>query len=142
MAGSFLEIQIDDGELKRKLQQLQAKTGNLKPFFDDVGEALLNSTRERFTSQRAPDGTRWKPLSPNYSTRKKKNADLILTLNGYLRGSLAKSTSNDSLRIGTPLIYGATHQFGRGKIPARPFLGLSDQDRSDLIDALREYLAQ
>ncbi|MDS4020666.1 MAG: phage virion morphogenesis protein [Candidatus Competibacter sp.] len=191
MAGASIEITVDDAELNAALRRLQAKLGDLKPFFADVGEQLLNSTRERFRAQTAPDGAPWAPLSPAYAARKKKNKNKILTLDGRLRGTLTKQVDQDSLRIGTPLAYGATHQFGArkgqfgavvaqinayvrrvksrdvkqgrktvakgvafvrahsrkmivpwGNIPARPFLGLSDRDRADLLDALNEYLAR
>ena len=182
MAGAqnVIDIAVNDAELKAALQQLAAKLNDLTPFFKDVGETLLNSTRERFRSQRAPDGTPWAPLSPAYAARKKRHKDKPLTLSGALRGTLVKQTDQDSLRIGTPLIYGATHQFGAAKgsfgtvtarvneytrrsrsgatftvrahtrqmtvpwgdIPARPFLGLSADDRSDLLDALQAYLAE
>lgn len=191
MAGAStpLDITIDDAEIKAGLAQLAAKLNDLRPFFNDVGETLLNSTRNRFRSQTAPDGAAWKPLSPAYAARKARNQGKVLTLYGHLRGTLVKQATADSLRIGTPLIYGAVHQFGaakgsfgtvvarinaysrRGKgsrdakgrftagqtttvrahtrpmrvpwgdIPARPFLGLSEDDRQDLLAALNAYLS-
>lgn len=182
MAGaqSVIDITVDDAELKAALKQLAAKLNDLKPFFNDAGETLLNSTRERFRSQTDPDGARWPALSPAYAARKPRNKDKILTLSGALRGTLVKQADKDSLRIGSPLVYAATHQFGAAKgsfgtvtarvneytrrsrkgasftvrahtrqmrvpwgdIPARPFLGLSDADRADLLDALNDYLAK
>jgi phage virion morphogenesis protein len=141
-ASAAIDIEVDDAELKAALEQLAAKVRDLTPFFNDVGETLLNSTRERFRSQTAPDGTPWAALNPEYRRRKKRNADKVLTLWGHLRGTLVKQADENSLRIGTPLVYGATHQFGRGPIPARPFLGLSDDDRAALLDALRDYLGR
>lgn len=137
-----IDVTIDDAELKAELRKLADKINNLTPFFADVGETLLNSTRERFRSMTDPDGTPWAPLSPAYQAQKPKNKNLILTLNGFLRGTLTKQATRDSLRIGSPLDYAAKHQFGSGRIPARPFLGLSEEDRSDLLDALNEYLAE
>ena len=144
MAGAqtVIDIDINDAEIQAALNQLAAKLGDLTPFFKDVGETLLNSTRERFRTQTAPDGTAWAALSPAYRARKPSHKDKPLTLSGVLRGTLTKQVDKDSLRIGTPLIYGATHQFGRGAIPARPFLGLSAEDRNDLLDALNDYLAK
>lgn len=144
MAGASLEITVDDADVRAGLRALEAKLGDLTPFFRDVSEALLNSTRERFRSQTAPDGSPWAALSPGYAARKRKNAGLILTLNGYLKGTLNYRADKDSLRIGTPMIYGAAHQFGRPEIhlPARPFLGLSDADTQYLRDTLAEYLAR
>ena len=144
MAGaqSALDITLNDAEIQAELKQLAAKLTDLTPFFKDVGETLLNSTRERFRRQTAPDGTPWAALSPAYAARKKRNKNKILTLWGHLRGTLVKQADQDSLRIGTPLVYGATHQFGRGAIPARPFLGLSEDDRQALLDALNDYLTK
>lgn len=144
MAGAALEITLDDAELQAALKKLLAKLGNLQPFFADVGEELLNSTRARFQSQTAPDGSPWADLSPAYAARKKRNKDKILTLRGALRGTLTQFADAESLRVGSPLVYAATHQFGRPEahIPARPFLGLSDADRAALLDAIADYLAR
>lgn len=139
-ANNPLDIRLDLVFDQEKLDRFKAKLGDLKPFFADVGETLLNSTRNRFRTLTAPDGTPWAPLSPAYAARKPRHKNKPLTLSGVLRGTLVKQATADSLRIGTPLIYGATHQFGRGNIPARPFLGMSEADRNDLIDALDEYL--
>lgn len=143
MAGAHqvIDIRINDAQLQAGLQRLAAQLGDLRPFFADVGETLLNSTRARFRSQTAPDGTPWQALSPAYAARKRRNPGQILTLYGHLRGLLVYRADRDRLRIGTPLIYGATHQFGRGRIPARPFLGLSVADRGDLLAALSATLA-
>lgn len=56
----------------------------------------------------------------------------------------AKQADKDSLRIGTPLVYGATHQFGdpRRSIPARPFLGLSTDDKTELVAILNDWLTR
>lgn len=144
MAGvsDVITIEIGDREIRDGLRALETKLGDLRPVFRDIGESLLNSTRERFNTQTAPDGSPWAPLSPDYKKRKKKHSDLILTLNGYLRGTLGYSAMKDELRIGTPMIYGAAHQFGRPEInlPARPFLGLSDDDTAMILDALSEWL--
>ena len=50
---------------------------------------------------------------------------------GDLRDSIQNFTTGTAAVVGTPLIYGATHQFGsaNGTIPARPYLGLSNDNR-------------
>ncbi|MCO6441341.1 MAG: phage virion morphogenesis protein [Nitrococcus mobilis] len=140
MAG--VNIDVDDREIRRVLNALIRRAADLRPAFEDIGEALLNSTRDRFETQQAPDGSPWAPLSPRYQARKRRNRDKILVLDGYLMGLLRYQASDDELRVGTDRIYGATHQFGdpRRNIPARPFLGLSEEDRSMVLEVLREYL--
>ncbi len=52
--------------------------------------------------------------------------------------------TRDSLEFGTDRKYGATHQLGdqeRG-IPARPFLGIDDQDRDEILAILRRHLEE
>ncbi len=65
--------------------------------------------------------------------------------------------SGHTLEVGSPMEYAGTQQFGAargaygkdrhgrpipwGDIPARPFLGLSDADRAELMEILREHLA-
>lgn len=71
-------------------------------------------------------------------------------------GSLSSQISyqvdgEGTLYIGSSMIYAAVQQFGAkkrefqgkapwGDIPARPFLGVSDQDRSNILDTLSDYL--
>ncbi|MGN5094240.1 phage virion morphogenesis protein [Aeromonas hydrophila] len=44
--------------------------------------------------------------------------------------------------FGTPLEYGAAHQFGRPEInlPERPYLGLSETDQQSVLETLEGYL--
>ncbi len=147
MAGASIDIQLtisNAAEVKAAFEALQAKLADLTPVFQDIGESMLNRTRERFNSQTAPDGTPWAALSPGYAKRKKRNKDKILTLHGRLRGTLNYRASKNEVRIGTPLIYGATHQFGDPQrfIPARPFLGLSQSDEQELLDILNDHLSR
>lgn len=62
----------------------------------------------------------------------------------------------DTLYVGSPMEYAGTQQFGAkrgqygrtrrggpipwGDIPARPFLGVSDADRAEVLEILREHL--
>lgn len=145
MAGASLDINLtlaNAAEVDAAFRKLQATLHDLTPVFQDIGEAMLNVTRERFNTQTAPDGTPWKPLSPAYALVKKQNVAQILTLYGRLRGTLTYQAGPKEVRIGTPLVYGATHQFGRGAIPARPFLGLSQSDEQELLDILNDHLSR
>lgn len=145
MAGASQSINLEienAAEVKAAFQELQARLADLTPVFRDIGDAMLNSTRARFGSHTAPDGSSWAELNKDYKARKPKNKDKILTLYGDLAALLDYQPAPREVRIGTPLIYGAAHQFGRPEInlPARPFLGLSAADEQELLDILNEYL--
>lgn len=108
-----------------------------------LGEYLLRSTRERFKSQTAPDGTAWEALAPRTLKRKKYNPDKVLTERGFLRKGMAWQLLNKTtVEVGSNLVYAATHQFGRGNIPPRPFLGLSDQDKRKIDAIIRSWAAE
>ncbi|MDQ5911207.1 MAG: hypothetical protein QG599_3304 [Pseudomonadota bacterium] len=145
MAGARLpiDIHINDAALRSALRQLRATAGDLQPVFRDLGEALLISTRDRFATFTSPSGAGWAALSPAYQKRKPQNKNKILTLRGYLRGTLDYQVTPQALLVGTPnQTYAATHQFGapNRNIPARPFLGISAHDRQTIDDTLRDHL--
>lgn len=115
-------------------------TGALMPR---LGEYLLRSTQDRFKSQTAPDGTAWEALAPRTAKRKKYNPDKVLTERGFLRKGIAWQVLNKTtVEVGSNLVYAATHQFGRGNIPPRPFLGLSDQDERKIDAIIRSWAAK
>ena len=156
MAGARIEITFDDAAARAALDRLLAPGTDRTPLMRDIGEHLLNTTRERFSAEKAPDGTPWAPLTETTKRRKKRNAGKILTLSGILGRQLAYRAAPDHVAVGSPFIYAGTHQFGAAKgafgttsqgapipwgdIPARPFLGLSAEDESEIRALVNDYL--
>ncbi|MCH8500159.1 MAG: phage virion morphogenesis protein [Marinobacter sp.] len=149
MAGTRLEFELDDQAVQRAFQQLLQRSGTLEPVLRDIGEALLNSTRERFDKEQAPDGTPWQPLSPVTLERKTRNADKILTEEGGLRLFINPDVTGDTLELHANRVQAAMMQFGGtkaqhphlwGDIPARPFLGFSDDDRRTILQIAQDHL--
>ena len=142
------------------LSGLVAALNDPSPLLAELGEYGLRSTRARFKTQTAPDGTAWAALQPWYQKEKRRNKNRILTLNGNLRGQMTWQLVGDrTVEIGRNRPYAAVHQFGatikpraakvlmfRGHvaksvtIPARPYLGLSDEDRSEIVGRTLEWL--
>ena len=77
-------------------------------------------------------------------TIKIKDAQVLEALEG-LREALGGSIS---VEVGTNVVYGAIHQFGgaagrkdrRVTIPARPFHGVSNEDRTELLAIINDHL--
>lgn len=144
MAGSFIAIShhgvADAHELLAKLYQ---KTGDLSEPLADIGEGLMLSHRDRWEAQENPEGEPWAPLSEKYRARKPRHADEILRLNDDLRDTLDYQVDPKALYFGTPMVYGAAHQFGRPEInlPERRVLGLSDGDKQSVLETLEGYLS-
>ncbi len=142
MAGIRLKFSINDQAIQRALKKLERAGGQMEPAFRDIGEALLNSTRERFATQQAPDGSPWAPLSPKTRRRKRRNKNKILTLEGDLKDLLRYQASDDQVELGSDRIYAAPQQLGdiKRNIPARPFLGLSNDDQTEVLEIIQDHL--
>jgi phage gpG-like protein len=175
-AAQPLSISIDDAELLRELKRLLAAVQDPSPALREIGEVLTRSTKERFRSERDPDGQPWEQNADstllNYlrkrqglSKRKTATGGRTLTQRGARalgakqiltdRGDLADSIAyqledgGKAVAVGTSRIYAAMQQFGGttaehpqlwGDIPARPFLGISDDDEADILAILRAHL--
>lgn len=170
----MIKIEVTDSGVSAALNRLASIGDNLHPALLQIGEVLVDSTKQRFATSTAPDGTRWAANSQTtilmYLDRYKgsySKRDGRLTKKGATRasgkrpllgetGDLSRQISysvegNDALYVGSSMIYAATQQFGAkrhefqgkapwGDIPARPFLGLSNSDRSTILDIISNFL--
>lgn len=156
---------------------------NLKPVLLEIGEDMTESSKRRFETATAPDGSAWAPNSAvtlaRYSSMfaRKKDGELTkrsaaklaakkpgtgetralaTTINYQLQG-------DDAVAIGSPMIYAGTFHYGAksgefgfgfyatregsfplpwGDIPARPFLGASEEDKANIVDLVNSYLME
>ena len=53
------DVSLDDRRLRAALSEAILRWQDLTPAMRSIGELLVNSTRERFRDEEAPDGTRW-----------------------------------------------------------------------------------
>lgn len=152
MAGAHLDVDVIGlDRVQRVLARLSEASRDVDPILRDIGEHLLSETKDRFSDEVDPSGRPWEPLSPAYAedkARKRPNAG-ILVYDNFLRGGLAAVVSGGELAVGTNLPYGARQHFGfvgpdsLGRTfdhPARPWLGVSGEDESEIVDILREHL--
>lgn len=112
MAGANITYELTSQGALSVLQAAADALGSPRPLLRDIGEALLHSTQDRFTSQTDPDGNAWAPLSPRYQRRKKYNAGKILTLRGYLRNTLTFQVGENEVAVGSNRAYAARMHFG------------------------------
>ena len=131
--------------LKQRLNHQANNLLNLQPLWQSVGMYVQKRTiKERFDKEQAPDGSKWQPLSQariKQRLKRHKSGNMkILQDTGELRRSVQYEAGQTYVRIGSNLIYARTHQFGRGKIPARPFLGATPNERQHINDMFRAYL--
>lgn len=149
-----------DGELEEYLKKL-SRLGSLDraAVNRNIAEGLRTSTDENFENESSPQGAAWARTI---------RGGKILTKSGTLRNSIHARSSDAGAEVGTNTIYAATHQFGASrtiraknkpflvfpgqsgglvrakqvsiKIPARPFLGISDKDAEEIKSIIGEAL--
>lgn len=155
--GLGVTYRIDDEDVTRAIRKLVDLGEDPTPIMRGIAAIGENSTRERFETETAPDGTRWKP-----SIRARMTGGRTLTRDGHLSGSITSGYGRDHAEWGSNRIYAGIHQGGgeiRAKgggylrfrlagggfrtvksvtIPARPFLGLADIDKTDILDLVQD----
>lgn len=150
-----ISIEIRDSGVSAALARLEAAGQRLRPALESIGASLESSTRLRFAEGRDPRGAAWLPLAPaTLAARARRNRGVPagpaqpLLDKGLLRNSISHRASDREVVVGTPLDWSRIHQFGgragRGRgvrIPARPFFGISADDRQEIREILARHLA-
>jgi phage virion morphogenesis protein len=145
-------ITVDDGEIRGALQGVIALGRDASPLMRKIAALGAAATRARFRAGRGPDGEKWEP-----SERVWKEGGRTLVDSGHLRDSISRRFSRAHAEF---------HQFGgrilpkRGKalkfrtpgggfavvrqvrLPARPFLGISKEDKANILDIIESHIAQ
>ena len=73
----MISIVINDAEILQALKKLEQSAGDLSPAMKEIGEVLVESTKQRFVSGEGPDGQAWAENSPVTIDRKGRSNPLI-----------------------------------------------------------------
>lgn len=161
---SSVNVKVD-GDVQRLMKRLGRIAGVDKAGINNaIAEGLRTSTIERFQAEKSPEEKKWKQ-----SIRAREEGGKTLTKSTALRSSIRSEASADGLAIGTNDIRAATHQFGDTRIikakrkkalrfringrwvskkevkvtiPARPFLGVSEEDEEEIKKLLSQALEE
>lgn len=141
MSGAGVQVNLAaDPRILARLERLAEF--DLGPLLEGIGMEVETQTRRRLQDDKAaPDGSPWPEWSADYA-RTRHGGHSLLQGEGHLQGSITYEVRGDSVLVGSPLVYAATHQFGdpaRG-IPQREFLGLSGEDYEDVVGLVEDYL--
>jgi len=142
-----LRTRLDNDErLKAGLGRLRSLIADLTPVMDEMGAEMTAATQDRFKSGVAPDGSPWPELAQ--ATKDKRGADAKpLVDRGHLRDSISWQASATEVSVGSNRAYARIHQFGgqAGRnnavtIPARPYLGVGEDDKALLAELIGDHL--
>lgn len=142
-------IEINDHEILAALAQLERTVGYLEPALDEIGATIAASVMLNFTGQHDPDGNAWKPLSDATLANRRGGEGQILRDTGRLNRSITHNVTSQSVEIGSDIVYANMMQFGGkkadypwlwGEIPERPFVGVSESDKAEILAILSNHL--
>lgn len=150
----MLSFTLDDSRLRALLGRLESHLDAGFPrAMKRADQIMARSTALTFRSRGRPA---WLPLSPftlRQTMGRRVAGDAPLRLTDTLRravvspagagsvGQVSRVSAFEAIR-GTDLLYAGTQQFGRKRIPARPFLMLQSQDVIEIADVTAAELAQ
>ncbi len=159
MAGIQFTVTLEDQAINRALVGLAAASLDMTEPMDAIGRVLVNGAVERIgTTNVTPQGEAWEP-----SQRAKEKGGKTLHDSGALMRSINAWAAPDHVVVGTNVLYAAVHQFGAttgslgawvgtdkngrdmtvlspwGDILARPYLGISDDEETSIIELLRDH---
>lgn len=130
--------------LRDKLARAEKELADPQELADNLAALIETQTKRRIADEKtAPDGTPWEGWSTRYALTRKPNNRLLVDSQSLLDSIASEdSTNSAAVRVGTNMVYGNVHQFGwdQRHIPARPYLGLSDDNTTEVIEALTAYL--
>lgn len=112
-----------------------------------IAGTMADKVEQNFEEEGRP---KWQDLAPStieQRGRKGRWPGKILQRDGQLAASISARSTQDSATVGSNLIYAAIHQFGgqagpgrRVTIPARPYLQLTPDDISEIVDEVNEAI--
>jgi phage virion morphogenesis protein len=142
-------IDINGPEIINALGQLAYSANHLEPALDEIGAAIAASIMLNFAEQHDPDGNAWEPLSEATLANRRGGEGQILRDTGRLNRSITHNVSGQSVEIGSDIVYANMMQFGGkkadfpwlwGDIPERPFVGVSESDKAEILAILSNHL--
>lgn len=136
-------VSLNWGGFDKALGKAAHKLGDTQALMESVGEALRSGTIERFDAEEDPQGKKWKP-----SARAMAGGGKTLDKESHLKDSIDYAATSDKVMVGSNLPYARIHQLGgkTGKghkvdMPARPYLGVSEEDMDEVRETMADFLA-
>jgi len=143
----ILNVTNDSHLVRDALRKLQLRLVDSRPLMGLIGAAFVQSARKRIAmTKQAPNGQAWRPLSQRTIAERaaegRNTTDILRRTSALLNSIQIGELTANRVVVGTPLHYAGKHQFGdpANRIPARPFIGLSDEDKQDIEEVALSYV--
>ena len=148
----MITIDANTQEITDMLSRLSGRLTDMRPAMLEISGIMSDASERAFQTESNPaTGEPWAELSP-FTVALRGSAHPILQVSGQLAASIQADYGSDFAQVGTNKNYAELHQFGGvtgpdailpgRNVPARPFLGLSDEDETDILEVLAHYIDQ
>lgn len=151
---------VKPGTVLAAMAKLGLAPGDKRDLLDQIGIGLAESTRLRFSDGVSPEGDPWVQ-----SLRAKLQGGETMRDTGALMNSISHFVTADAVEVGTNIPYGPWLHFGATirptggqyltfkvpgggwarktevELPARPWLGISEDDEGEIIDVINAFLS-
>ncbi|WP_051249153.1 phage virion morphogenesis protein [Inquilinus limosus] len=156
-----ISTRVDSAVVQAALGRVSERMTNARGLYDNIGAAMVVSTQARFEREQAPDGSPWPK-----SLRALIEGGNTLRLSGRLYQSITHLADDHGVEWGSDVEYARIHQMGGTivpkaagalhfklpgdlgwrmaasvKMPARPYLGIDDDDTAEIVAQAEDWLA-
>jgi phage gpG-like protein len=114
----------------------------------EIGDIVVEDIRHRIsTLKQSPEGEAWSPWADSTAKARQRKGNAALGLlvdSGTLLRSITSQVigSHHTVQIGTNVPYAGYLNDGTPKMPARPFLGVSERAQHDINEVMKQYLGE
>lgn len=139
-----------EAQFSRAFTRFGNEVADLTPAFEAIADNFYEGEREMFASEGGGAGG-WAALKPEYAKWKSANypGKGILQRTGLLMESLTDRSGPGSifelapmrLAMGSGLKHGGYHQTGTSKMPARPPVKLTEQQKNEWMKFIHQHIA-
>lgn len=146
----MIKVELKGSEVfQASLRRLIAGVEDQSEVMEEIGQWLMVSAKRNFEEGKGPDGTPWAKNSPVTLARKSDPRPLMAERNLY--DTISFDSGRDYAEVGSGKAYAGMMQFGGAKsafphlwgdIPARPFIGIGEDDEFAILHIVTEWLAR
>lgn len=151
----MLNLEAKDDPFKSLVEFVRQIVNPGQNEISKANDAIRLGFQENFSAESAGSGAKWQALAPSTVRERLRlgyGARPILVRSGSLLNSLMGgtdsveefSTSNDGwvLSVGTKNKYAIFHELGTSKMPARPFIEISQSSQEKVADSLEQMISE
>jgi phage virion morphogenesis protein len=139
---SIIEVNVREIEqLAAKLNAYALTEAQSESLLQPLGVEIADQTKARFDEETDPAGNKWRALTERYAKRKiKDSTGGILDRKGNMRYMSVQPQGSASVIVGSCAEYADCHQNAKDPKRLRRFLGLNNNDISDLSDLIDDFM--